>query len=122
MKYPPIIIITLLLTGCTHQLTERQADVIAAKYGIKAPIVWVSERDNPWQDGYVIYCDLRWVASYGLSNRLGELLLHEEHHINGYDHCKNPKCLMYFSYNTHGVKKLCGKCGRKTTADWLFGR
>lgn len=119
---PKLIIICILLAGCvnTHQLTEDQANQIATKYKIKAPIVWKSDRGNPWQDGYTIFCDLKYVAKYGLSHRLEMFLQHEQGHIDGYDHCQDRKCLMWPEHNFSKTKKICGNCNRTTAGEWLF--
>lgn len=118
MKYAPLLY-CLLLLGCAKQLTVDQAEQIATKYGIKADIVWKKGKALATQDGYVISCDLERIARAGYPLR--PILEHEYLHIKGYDHCKRPKCLMYYAYNTRRIKVLCGKCGPGTTLAWLFG-
>ena len=118
-----IFVVMLLFAGCadSRRLTVDEGKAVAIRYGITAPVVWkeLGGKTLATQDGYIIYCDIKKVARCGLSDRLGELLLHEQYHIQVYDHCKNPKCLMYFEYNTHGIKKLCGRCKKPTTQDWM---
>lgn len=123
MKISVICVAILLIAGCAdpRRLTVDEGRAIAARYEITAPVRWYSERGNPWQDGYVIYIDLGWVQKHGLNNHVGELMMHEQYHIKGYDRCKSRECIMYPETGIFGTvpDELCGRCKRPTTMAWI---
>lgn len=127
MRYLLYLSLLISISGCTESgkkadyrlLSVKQAKSVIAQYKIAAPVDFKWDK-KPFTDGQTIYISLPWAAKFGLSNVLGPILQHEQNHIYGYDHCDQPKCLMYYEYGTYSVKKMCDQCQRSLTSQfWL---
>ncbi len=128
MRYLLYLSLLISISGCTESgkkadyrlLSVKQGKAIVVQYNIAAPVEWHSPRKGPYTNGEKIFIPLPWLREHGLSGQLPCILQHEQNHIYGYKHCDRPKCLMYESYGTYGVKKLCEKCKQSTTTQtWL---
>ncbi len=117
-----VSIILMFLAGCGAQITDEQMRL--AEESTDWPIVWSSDRGNPYAKDGVIYIEPDYLEKKGVSHQLPYVVDHESAHLDGYWwECKGS-CLLAPKIPWIGTRKICNKCRSKrnpTTLDWLDG-
>ncbi|HEG44075.1 MAG TPA: hypothetical protein ENH94_08505 [Phycisphaerales bacterium] len=114
------LIVIIVISGCGTQITSRQ--MRTAEDATDWPIVWSSERGNPYARDGKIYIDTGYLEKKGVSHQLMYVVKHESAHLDGYWWECNRRCLMNPVIPWFGTRKICSKCRarlRPTTSDWL---
>lgn len=113
------IMLAAFLAGCQGPITAEQMRI--AQERTDWPIVWSSDRGNPYAKDGVIYIDTGYLEKKGVSHQLPYVVDHETAHLDGYWwECKG-NCLLAPTIPWIGSRKICSKCRSRrnpTTGDW----
>lgn len=116
-----LLLLTSLILLSSCQITPQQKR--RAEQSTRWPIVWQSERGNPYAKSGKIYINPHYLESRGVSHQLIYVVEHETAHLNGYWwECSKENCLLAPEIPWFGRRKICNKCLSRlkpTMRDWL---